>query len=83
MTTVSREAHLPALDEHHRTEVGHELQATLVEVRPPFAHPASGRRYRVLGVVRFDEEDRVRRVATGRSGIRGCAGSGFYTASSA
>jgi len=32
MTTVPREAHLPALDEHHRHEVGHELQATLVEL---------------------------------------------------
>ena len=26
------QAHLPALDEHHRAEVGHELQATLVEL---------------------------------------------------
>jgi len=32
MTTVPREAHLPALDEHHRSEVGHELQTTLVEL---------------------------------------------------
>ena len=32
MTAVSREAHLPALDDHHRTEAGHELQATLVEL---------------------------------------------------
>jgi starvation-inducible DNA-binding protein len=32
MTTVPREAHLPALDEHHRGEAGHELQATLVEL---------------------------------------------------
>ena len=32
MATVAREAHLPALDEHHRSEAGHELQATLVEL---------------------------------------------------
>jgi starvation-inducible DNA-binding protein len=32
MTTTQREAHLPALDEHRRGEVGHELQATLVEL---------------------------------------------------
>jgi starvation-inducible DNA-binding protein len=32
MTTVSHEAHLPALGEHHRAEVGHELEATLVEL---------------------------------------------------
>src|SRR6266576_6674649 len=32
MTTVPREAHLPALDEHHRGETGRELQATLVEL---------------------------------------------------
>jgi starvation-inducible DNA-binding protein len=32
MTTVPREAHLPALDEHHRAETGRELQATLVEL---------------------------------------------------
>ena len=32
MTTVPREAYLPALDEHHRGEAGHELQATLVEL---------------------------------------------------
>ncbi len=32
MTTVPREAHLPALDEHHHGEAAHELQATLVEL---------------------------------------------------
>jgi starvation-inducible DNA-binding protein len=32
MSTVPREAHLPALDQHHRGEAGHELQATLVEL---------------------------------------------------
>jgi len=32
MTTVPREAQLPALDEHHRAETGRELQATLVEL---------------------------------------------------
>src|SRR5881628_4186477 len=32
MTTVPREAHLPALDHHRREEVGRELQATLVEL---------------------------------------------------
>src|SRR3954464_11040385 len=32
MTTVPHEAHLPALDEHHRGEAGHELQTTLVEL---------------------------------------------------
>src|SRR3954463_6044681 len=32
MTTVPREAHLPALDGHHRGEAGRELQATLVEL---------------------------------------------------
>jgi starvation-inducible DNA-binding protein len=32
MATQTRTAHLPALDEHHRAEVGHELQATLVEL---------------------------------------------------
>jgi starvation-inducible DNA-binding protein len=32
MTTVPREAHLPMLDEHHRGEAAHELQATLVEL---------------------------------------------------
>ena len=32
MTTATHEAHLPALDEHHRRETGHELQATLVEL---------------------------------------------------
>jgi starvation-inducible DNA-binding protein len=31
MATQTR-AHLPALDEHRRAEVGHELQATLVEL---------------------------------------------------
>jgi starvation-inducible DNA-binding protein len=29
---TTREAHLPALDEHRRHETGHELQATLVEL---------------------------------------------------
>ncbi len=32
MATVPREAHLPALGEHHRAEAGRELQATLVEL---------------------------------------------------
>jgi hypothetical protein len=32
MTTAQQEAHLPALDEHRRSEAGHELQATLVEL---------------------------------------------------
>ena len=32
MTTVPREAHLPALGEHQRGQAGHELQATLVEL---------------------------------------------------
>ncbi len=32
MSTVPREAHLPALDQHHRGEAGRELQATLVEL---------------------------------------------------
>jgi starvation-inducible DNA-binding protein len=32
MTALSHEAHLPALDRHRRDEVGHELQATLVEL---------------------------------------------------
>jgi len=32
MATVTRQAHLPALDEHRRSEVGRELQATLVEL---------------------------------------------------
>src|SRR3954469_15250728 len=32
MTTVPREAHLPALDQHRRHEAGRELQATLVEL---------------------------------------------------
>src|SRR5207302_1053550 len=32
MATVPREDHLPALDEHHRSEAGRELQATLVEL---------------------------------------------------
>src|SRR5262249_11446674 len=32
MTTTQTEAHLPALDHHHRGEVGRELQATLVEL---------------------------------------------------
>jgi starvation-inducible DNA-binding protein len=32
MATVVQESHLPALDHHRREEVGHELQATLVEL---------------------------------------------------
>jgi starvation-inducible DNA-binding protein len=32
MATTATEAHLPALDHHHREEVGRELQATLVEL---------------------------------------------------
>jgi starvation-inducible DNA-binding protein len=32
MTTGTRDAHLPALDEHRRREAGTELQATLVEL---------------------------------------------------
>ena len=32
MASPSQQAHLPALDHHHRGEVGHELQATLVEL---------------------------------------------------
>ena len=32
MTTIATAAHLPALDEHRRHEVGGELQATLVEL---------------------------------------------------
>ncbi len=32
MASVIQTAHLPALDEHRRVEVGHELQATLVEL---------------------------------------------------
>ena len=32
MASPSQQAHLPALDHHHRDEVGHELQATLVEL---------------------------------------------------
>jgi starvation-inducible DNA-binding protein len=32
MTTDVREAHLPALDEHPRREIGNELQATLIEL---------------------------------------------------
>ena len=32
MASLIQAAHLPALDEHRRTEVGHELQATLVEL---------------------------------------------------
>ena len=32
MTTITRDAHLPALDEHRRSEVGRELQTTLVEL---------------------------------------------------
>ena len=32
MASPAQQAHLPALDHHHRDEVGHELQATLVEL---------------------------------------------------
>jgi len=32
MTTTQTEAHLPALDQHRRDEIGRELQATLVEL---------------------------------------------------
>jgi starvation-inducible DNA-binding protein len=32
MASLTRAPHLPALDEHRRAEVGHELQATLVEL---------------------------------------------------
>jgi starvation-inducible DNA-binding protein len=32
MTVETHESHLPAVDHHRRTEVGHELQATLVEL---------------------------------------------------
>src|SRR5882724_11970015 len=32
MTSTTRDAHLPALDEHHRHETSRELQATLVEL---------------------------------------------------
>jgi starvation-inducible DNA-binding protein len=32
MTTLQHQAHLPALDEHRRAEVGRQLQATLVEL---------------------------------------------------
>lgn len=32
MASVAHEAHLPALDQHRRDEVGRELQATLVEL---------------------------------------------------
>src|ERR671930_2030161 len=32
MASIATEAHLPALDHHHREEVGRELQATLVEL---------------------------------------------------
>jgi starvation-inducible DNA-binding protein len=32
MASLIQTAHLPALDEHRRAEVGHELQATLVEL---------------------------------------------------
>ena len=32
MTTGTRDAHLPALDQHRRHETGNELQATLVEL---------------------------------------------------
>jgi starvation-inducible DNA-binding protein len=32
MASISQEAHLPALDHHRREEVGHELEATLLEL---------------------------------------------------
>jgi starvation-inducible DNA-binding protein len=32
MASIPQEAHLPALGQHQREEVGHELQATLVEL---------------------------------------------------
>src|SRR5438132_12610625 len=32
MASTGQQAHLPDLDHHHRDEVGHELQATLVEL---------------------------------------------------
>ena len=32
MASPAQQAHLPALDHHHREEVGHELQATVVEL---------------------------------------------------
>jgi starvation-inducible DNA-binding protein len=32
MASIAQDAHLPALGEHYRKEVGHELQATLVEL---------------------------------------------------
>lgn len=32
MASAPQQAHLPALDHHHRDEVGHQLQATLVEL---------------------------------------------------
>jgi starvation-inducible DNA-binding protein len=32
MTSIATQAHLPALDHHHREEAGRELQATLVEL---------------------------------------------------
>jgi starvation-inducible DNA-binding protein len=32
MASIGQQAHLPALDHHRRTEVGDELQATLVEL---------------------------------------------------
>jgi starvation-inducible DNA-binding protein len=32
MASIATEAHLPALDHHHREEAGRELQATLVEL---------------------------------------------------
>jgi starvation-inducible DNA-binding protein len=32
MTSITQEAHLPALGHHHREEVGRELQSTLVEL---------------------------------------------------
>src|SRR6201993_2127533 len=32
MASTQQQAHLPALDHHHREEAGHELQATLLEL---------------------------------------------------
>src|SRR2546429_3121265 len=32
MASIATEAHLPALDHHHREETGRELQATLIEL---------------------------------------------------
>jgi hypothetical protein len=43
MTTGTRDAHLPAFDEHRRRETGYELQATLV-ARPWIVGALAGRR---------------------------------------